>query len=70
VPLSRAERAELARRTNAVRWAGTTPEQRRAGTRKARLTHAVNELVNQWPELTPEQIARLRALLQPVGGES
>jgi hypothetical protein len=51
-----------------ARWAGSTPEQRREGTRKARLTHAVNELVNQWPELTPEQVARLRSLLQPVGG--
>jgi hypothetical protein len=62
VPSSRTAAATRAR------WANTTPEQRREATRKARLTHAVNELVRQWPELTPEQMARLRALLQPVGG--
>jgi hypothetical protein len=62
--------SEVARRANEARWAKyPDPEQRRKQTRKARLTHAVNELVNQWPELTPEQVARLRTLLQPVGGD-
>lgn len=53
-----------------ARWAGTTPEQRKAELRKTRLALAVKELVDQWPELTPEQVARLRALLQPVGGDA
>jgi hypothetical protein len=32
---------------HAARWAGSTPEQRKAGTQKARLTHAVNEIRRQ-----------------------
>lgn len=50
---------------SAARWAGTTPEQRREATRKARLALAVRELVDQAPELTEEQRARLRTLLRP-----
>jgi hypothetical protein len=53
-----------------ARWAGSTPEQRKAALRKTRLSLAVKELVDQWPELTPEQVVRLRALLQPVGGDA
>jgi hypothetical protein len=51
-----------------ARWAGSTPEQRRAGTAKARREHAVREIVAQWPELTKDQQQRLRALLQQPGG--
>jgi hypothetical protein len=60
-----ASRTEAATR---ARWAGSTPEQRRAGTAKARREHAVREIVAQWPELTEDQQQRLRALLRPVGG--
>ena len=30
-----------------ARWTGSTPESRQAGTQKARLTHAVNEIRRQ-----------------------
>jgi hypothetical protein len=30
-----------------ARWAGSTPEQRKAGTEKARLTYAINEVRRQ-----------------------
>lgn len=62
MPSSRTEAASRAR------WAGTTPEQRKAGTKKARLSLAVREIVDQWPELRPEQVAHLRSLLTPAGG--
>jgi hypothetical protein len=38
-----ATRADSVRRA----WASKTPEQRKAGTQKARLTHAVNEIRRQ-----------------------
>lgn len=49
-------------------WAAATPEQRRQATKPARIAHAVKELVDNWPELRPEQMARLRSLLQQPGG--
>ena len=49
-----------------ARWANSTPEQRRAGTAKARREYAVREIVENWPELTAEQQQRLRALLVPL----
>jgi hypothetical protein len=59
---------EHQRQAVAARWAGTTPEDRRRATAKARREHAVREIVAQWPELTESQEQRLRALLRPVGG--
>ena len=59
MPSSRTEPAAVAR------WRNTTPEQRRAATRKARLALAMRELVDQAPTLSEEQRARLRTLLQP-----
>jgi hypothetical protein len=56
---------ESGRRGARIRWSGTTPEQRRQGTRAARRALAVKELVDQAPELTEEQRTRLRTLLQP-----
>jgi hypothetical protein len=46
-------------------WATIPPEQRRQQTRKARLAHAVRELVDQAPELTETQRQRLAAILRP-----
>jgi hypothetical protein len=55
-------------------WAATPPEQRREQTRKARLAHAVKELVDQAPELTDDQRQRLTAILRPptapIGGDA
>jgi hypothetical protein len=77
VPLSNSDaavqaRSEAARHAIETRWARTTdPEQRRAAIRPARLASAVRTLVDNWPELTPEQVSRLRSLLQPPeGGEA
>jgi hypothetical protein len=60
--------SESAKRAVAARWAGTTPEDRRRSTAAARREHAVREIVAQWPELRPEQIQKLRSLLQQPGG--
>jgi hypothetical protein len=46
-----------------ARCSGTAPDERRDATRKARLAHAVRELVDQAPELTAEQRQRLTAIL-------
>ena len=39
-----------------------TPEERKEAMRKARLSAAVNAVVNQAPDLKPEQIEKLRTL--------
>jgi hypothetical protein len=49
-------------------WRRRTPEQRREITENARIAAAVGKIVDSWPELRPEQVARLRALLQPPDG--
>jgi uncharacterized protein with WD repeat len=69
MPMSRAEAAAYARR---IRQETATPEQRRAQTAAARRASAVKVVVEQWPELRPEQIQKLRSLLRPVpeGGGS
>lgn len=41
----------------------TTPEWRKERAQKAYLTGAVNAIVNRAPQLTPEQVAKLRAVL-------
>jgi hypothetical protein len=56
------EQAAAAGRAN---WTGTTAEERRKRTIRPRVAYYVNRLVENWPELTDEQVARLRALLQP-----
>lgn len=64
--------AEVLQRQQAIRarWdKATDPAQRKAQTRPARIASAVRTIVDNWPELRPEQVARLRALLQPVGGD-
>ena len=66
---SRAARSEQARHAIQSRWAKTTdPAERRRQTAAGRRAGAVKIIVEQWPELRPEQVAKLRALLQPVGG--
>jgi hypothetical protein len=64
--------SESAKAALASRWAGTTPEERRKSTAPARREHAIREIVAGWPELRPDQVARLRALLRPVpeGGDA
>ena len=59
-----ASRTEAATR---ARWAGSTPEQRKAGTQKARLTYAINEIRRQVAESRkaqglPEHVAAERFL--------
>ena len=66
MPLSPSDHARVAARG---RWSDMPAEQRRAATKPARTAQAVKTLVENWPELRPDQIARLRALLQPVGGD-
>jgi hypothetical protein len=50
-----------------ARWAGIDRDQRRDATRAGRVASAVRTIVDNWPELRPEQVARLRGLLQPPG---
>lgn len=57
--MSTIERASLAGRARAE---SQTPEQRKELARKAYLIGAVNAVVDRAPELTPEQIDRLRAV--------
>jgi hypothetical protein len=59
---------EQQRAAGRARWAGTTPEERRLATAKARREHAVRRVVESFPELDESQLQRLRALLRPVGG--
>lgn len=63
--MSTKERASIAGR---ARQASQTPEQRRESARKAHLAGAVNAVVNRAPELSPEQVGKLRALFS--GGAS
>jgi hypothetical protein len=56
-------RSEAARHAISARWAGTTPEQRRAATRKARVAGAVSNICNNAHTLTDEQRARILAAL-------
>lgn len=57
--LSLKERASLGGRASAI---ARSPEQRREQARKAHLASAVNAVVNRAPDLTPEQITKLRAI--------
>lgn len=57
MPLSSTKAAELA----AIRWKNVPPEQRRLSTEKARVAAAVNRITRS--ELSPEQVAQLRAYL-------
>jgi hypothetical protein len=63
--LTHDEAVKLGRRGGRRTQASRTPDERREAMRKARLALAVRELVDQAPELTEEQRARLRTLLQP-----
>jgi hypothetical protein len=64
--------AENARHAAEVRWSRTTPEERSKVTRKMRRDQAVKTIVADWPELTAEQVAKIRAVVAapPVGGEA
>jgi hypothetical protein len=53
--------AELAHK----RWKDSTAEQRAAHGRMMRRALAVKEIVDQAPNLTPEQVAKIRAALSP-----
>ena len=50
------------------RWSGTTPEDRRRATMPAPIAHAVKTIVEDWPELTDDQVQRLRLILAQAGG--
>jgi hypothetical protein len=66
---ARQARSEAARHAIESRWAKVTdPAQRRRQTQAGRVASAVKVVVENWPELRPEQVARLRALLQQLGG--
>jgi hypothetical protein len=65
---ARTARAEAARHAIEARWSRTTdPEQRRAQTRPARIAAAVRIIVDAAPDLTPDQVARLRAIFAAPG---
>lgn len=49
-------------------WSKIPPEERRRRTRNASRAAAVKVIVEDWPSLDPEQVAKLRALLIPPGG--
>lgn len=53
---------EKARARSLAAHAAMTPEQRTERARKAHLASAVNAVVNRAPELTPDQVAKLRAV--------
>lgn len=61
--MSTTERASIAAHARA---ASLTPEQRKAASRKAYLAGAVKAVVGRAPELSPEQITKLRAVLCPA----
>ena len=67
VTLSHSERGRLGAEAAAAK---RTPEQRREIARHAYMTGAVNSVVNSVvdgaPDLTPSQLARLRALFAPA----
>ncbi|PYC75216.1 hypothetical protein C7C45_04935 [Micromonospora arborensis] len=48
----------------------TTPEWRRERARNAHLAAAVNAVVERAPELTPDQVARLRAVFGTAAGSA
>jgi hypothetical protein len=58
--MSPVDRARVAGRASQAR---KTPEEQRAAMRRARLSAAVNTVADSVPELSPEQIGRLRAAL-------
>jgi hypothetical protein len=63
VTLSHADRGRLGAEAAAAK---RTPAQRREIARHAYLTGAVNSVVDRAPDLTPDQLARLRALFAPA----
>ncbi|MFC3500820.1 hypothetical protein ACFOOK_07550 [Micromonospora krabiensis] len=65
MPMSHAERGRLGSVATVAR---TTPEQRREIARKAHLASAVNAVVNRAPELSADQVAKLRAVFAPAVG--
>lgn len=66
---ARQARSEAGRHAIETRWSKVTdPDQRRRQTQPARVSAAVKVLVNNWPELRPNQMAQLRSLLQQPGG--
>ncbi|GAA1649189.1 hypothetical protein GCM10009679_62910 [Saccharothrix algeriensis] len=62
-PLSHAERGRLGA---AKTHAGRSPEERKEHARRAYLVGAVRTVVDRAPELTDDQMARLRALFAPA----
>lgn len=66
MPLTTAERAAHGRRGAQLQSARMTPQERTERACKAHLASAVNAVVNRAPELTQEQLTRLRAVLAPA----
>ncbi|MFJ1538665.1 hypothetical protein ACIODS_09000 [Micromonospora chalcea] len=67
MPLSVRERTSKAGRASA---AALTPEQRKERASRAHLASAVAAVVNRAPELTPDQVARLRAVFGTAAGSA
>lgn len=66
---ARQARSEAGRHAIEARWAKVTdPAEREAQTAAMRRAAYVAGVIKNWPELTKDQQARLRALLRPVGG--
>lgn len=57
---------ERARKAGKARQAQLSPEQRTELSRKGSLAAAVAQVVNAAPELTQEQVDRLRAIFAPA----
>lgn len=63
MPLTHAERGRIG---GQALQASRTPEQRKESMRKARLSAAVKAVVDRAPELSPDQVDRLRAVFAPA----
>jgi len=63
MPMSTVERASIGARARAEKL---SPERRKEIAQRAYLASAVAAVVNRAPELTTEQVAKLRAVFAPV----
>lgn len=66
MPMSRAEAARIGGLAAASK---RTQQQRKDISQRARLAAAVNTVVGRAPDLTPDQITRLRAVFAPALNE-
>lgn len=64
------ERAKVARLSQTHPAGDPEIIEARQRLKAARLEDHVRGVVDAWPPLTPEQLARVSALLQPAGGDA